>query len=261
MRALNIAATGMQAQQLNVDVTSQNLANMTTAGYKRQRAEFQDLVYQNLRRVGANSSDSGTIVPTGIQLGTGVKLAAIARDTSQGNVQQSEAALDIAIQGKGYLQVELPNGETAYTRDGSFKLSPDGQIVTNDGYALQPAITVPTNAVSVSINAAGEVEAMVQGQTAPQNLGQIQLATFINDAGLDAIGNNMFKETAASGDPVVGNPGEENFGSLLQGFLETSNVNPVSEVTNLIVAQRAYEMNSKVISASDQMLQALTQSA
>ena len=260
MRALNIAATGMQAQQLNVDITSQNLSNMTTTGYKRQRPEFQDLVYQNLRRVGSNSSDTGTIVPAGIQVGTGVKLASISRNTEQGNVQGTEGSLDIAIQGKGYLEITLPNGDPAYTRDGAFKLSPDGQIVTNDGYALQPAITVPTNAVSVSINAAGVVEAKIQGQNTPQNLGQIQLTNFINEAGLDAIGNNMYTETAASGSPITGNPGDENFGTLLQGFLETSNVNPVTEITNLIVAQRAYEMNSKVIKASDEMLQTVAQS-
>ncbi len=261
MRSLYIAATGMQAQQTNVDVISQNLANQTTSGYKSQRAEFQDLIYQDLRRVGSNSSDVGTIVPTGVQIGLGVKTGAIYRNTEQGTVKQTEGPLDIAIQGKGYLQIELPNGDIAYTRDGAFKLSPDGEIVTQDGFIVQPAIAVPNNAIDISINATGEVEVSIDGQVNPVNLGQLEIATFINPPGLEAIGGNLFLETAASGDPILGVPGEEGFGTVLQGYLENSNVNPVSEITNLIVAQRAYEMNSKIITASDEMLQALNQSA
>ena len=261
MRSLDIAATGMMAQQLHVDVTSHNLANMTTTGYKRQRAEFHDLLYQDQRRAGSSSSDSGTIVPTGIQIGLGVKTAAVYRNHEQGTVQNTENALDVALQGKGFFQITLPDGTLAYSRDGAFQLSPDGQIVTVDGYLLEPAITVPDNAVQVSINAAGVVEATIEGQVQPQNLGQIELATFINDAGLDARGDNLYLQTVASGDPIVGVPGQEGFGTILQGFLESSNVNPVTEITNLIIAQRAYEMNSKVITASDQMLQSLNQAA
>ena len=261
MRSLNIAATGMQAQQTNVDVISHNLANQTTTGYKAQRAEFQDLIYQDLRRVGTNSSDVGTIVPTGVQIGLGVKTGAIYRNTEQGTVKQTEGPLDVAIQGKGYFQIEMPSGEIAYTRNGAFKLSPDGEIVTMDGFIVQPAIAVPEDAIDISINASGEVEVLVEGQIDPVNLGQLEIATFINPPGLQAIGDNMFLETPASGDPILGIAGEEGFGTVLQGYLENSNVNPVSEITALIVAQRAYEMNSKVITASDEMLQALNQSA
>lgn len=261
MRSLNIAATGMKAQQLNVDVTSHNLANMTTTGYKRQRAEFQDLIYQSLRRVGSNSTDIGTIVPTGIQVGLGVKPGAIYRTHEQGAVQQTENPLDLSLQGRGYFKIELPNGEFAYTRNGAFQISPDGEIVTIDGYLVSPTITIPEDATQISINKSGEVEVTIDGQIASQNLGQLEIATFINEGGLEAIGDNMFLETTASGDPIEGIAGEEGFGTILQGFLEASNVDAVTEITNLIVAQRAYEMNSKVISASDQMLQALSQSA
>jgi len=258
MRALDIAGTGMQAQQTNVEVISNNIANMSTTGYKRQRAEFQDLIYQNLRRVGSNSSDNGTVVPAGAQIGLGVKTAAIYRITEQGALQQTANNLDLAIQGNGYFQVTLPTGETAYTRDGTFSLSPDGTIVTADGYTVVPGITVPTNAVSVSINATGQVQATIAGQTAPNTLGQIQLANFPNEAGLDAQGDNLFLQTAASGNAVTGNPGSAGYGSVMQGFVESSNVNVVTEITNLITAQRTYEMNSKVITASDDMLQTLT---
>jgi flagellar basal-body rod protein FlgG len=261
MRSLHIAATGMHAQQNNVNVISQNLANQTTTGYKMQRAEFQDLIYQDLRRVGSNSSDVGTIVPTGVQLGLGVKTGAISRNTEQGTVQQTQNPLDVAIQGEGYFQIEMPNGEIAYTRDGTFKLSPDGEIVTIDGYIVEPAIAVPEDAIDIAINAAGEVEVTIEGQVDPVNLGQLEVATFINPPGLEAIGANMFLETPASGDPIIGIPGEEGVGTILQGYLENSNVDPVREITNLIVAQRAYEMNSKVLTASDEMLQALNQSA
>ena len=258
MRALDIAATGMQAQQTNVEVISNNIANMTTTGFKRQRAEFQDLIYQNLRRVGSNSSDSGSIVPSGAQIGLGVKTAAIYRINEQGNLQQTSNALDLAIQGNGYFQVTLPTGATAYTRDGTFGLAPDGTIVTADGYVVQPGIQVPTNATSVTINTSGQVQATISGQTAPQTLGQLQLAAFPNDAGLQAQGGNLFVQTSASGAPVAGTPGAPGFGSVMQGFIETSNVNVVTEITNLITAQRAYEMNSKVITTSDQMLSTLS---
>ena len=258
MRALDIASTGMQAQQTNVEVISNNLANMTTTGFKRQRAEFQDLIYQNLRRVGSNSSDSGTIVPSGAQVGLGVKTAAIYRINEQGNLQQTSNALDLAIQGNGYFQVTLPSGDTAYTRDGTFGLAPDGTIVTADGYIVQPGVQVPSNATDVTINTAGQVQATIAGQTAPQTVGQLQLAAFPNPAGLDSQGDNMFLQTAASGNPVTGNPASPGFGTVMQGFIETSNVNVVTEVTNLITAQRAYEMNSKVITTSDDMLSTLT---
>jgi len=261
MRSLDIAATGMRAQQTNVDVISHNLANITTTGYKRQRAEFQDLIYQNLERVGTNSSDTGTIVPVGVQIGLGVKTGAVTRDHVQGTMKQTENALDVAIQGRGYLIVETPNGEDTYTRDGTLKLSPDGEIVTKEGYTVRPSITVPDDAISVSINASGEVEVTIDGQVDPVNLGQLEMATFINDAGLEALGNNYYKETPASGNPIEGLPGEEGFGTLLQGYIENANVDPVNEITSLIVAQRSYEMNSKVITASDEMLQALNQSA
>lgn len=260
MRSLNIAATGLTAQQINVDAISHNLSNMTTTGYKAQRPEFQDLIYQDLRRVGTNSTDQGTVLPVGVQIGLGVKTGAISRNTGQGTLQATENALDIAVQGKGYFQIELPDGTISYTRDGAFKLSPDGIIVTREGYNVQPAITIPQDAVDVSINASGQVEVLIEGQVDPQQLGQFEMANFINPAGLQAIGDNMFIETAASGDPILGNANEDNFGSLLQGYLENSNVNPVSEITDLIVAQRAYEMNTKVLTASDEMLQSLNQS-
>ncbi len=258
MRSLDIAGTGMQAQQTNVEVISNNIANMTTTGFKRRRAEFQDLIYQNLRRVGSNSSDTGTVVPSGAQVGLGVKTAGIYRISEQGNLQQTSNSLDLAIQGSGYFQVTLPSGDTAYTRDGTFGLSPAGQIVTGDGYPVVPGITIPTNAQSVTIDAAGEVQVTLAGQTAPQLVGQLQLATFPNEAGLESQGDNLLLQTAASGAPVTGTPASPGFGSVEQGFIETSNVNVVSEITNLITAQRAYEMNSKVITSANEMLQTLT---
>ena len=257
MRSLDIASTGMQAQQTSVEVISNNIANMTTTGFKRQRPEFQDLIYQNLRRVGSNSSDSGSIVPSGAQVGLGVKTAAIYRINEQGNLQQTSNVLDLAIQGNGYFQVTLPSGETAYTRDGTFGLAPDGTIVSADGHVVAPGVQIPSNATNVTINTSGQVQATIAGQTAPQTVGQIQLAVFANPAGLDSQGDNLFLQTAASGNPVTGNPASTGFGSVMQGFVETSNVNVVSEITNLITAQRAYEMNSKVITTSDDMLNTL----
>ena len=259
MRSLSIAATGMLAQQMNVEVISNNIANVNTTGFKRQRAEFQDLLYQDLLRAGTNSSDTGTVVPSGIQIGLGVKPAAVYRITEQGNIMITSNDLDVAINGKGYFSVELPSGDTGYTRSGAFGRSPDGDLVTANGYIVQPGITIPTNAVGVSINAQGQVSATIQGQTAPQVVGQLQLAVFANDAGLNAIGDSLFLETTASGLATQGNPGTSGFGAIQQGALETSNVNVVSEITNLITAQRAYEMNSRVIQASDEMLSSVVQ--
>jgi flagellar basal-body rod protein FlgG len=258
MRSLDIASTGMQAQQTNVEVISNNIANMNTTGFKRQRPEFQDLLYQNMRRVGSSSSDNGTVVPSGAQVGLGVKTAAVYRINEQGNLQQTSNQLDLAIQGNGFFQVTLPSGDTAYTRDGTLALSPTGEIVTADGYIVQPGITIPTTATGVTINANGEVLATLPGQLAPQNVGQLQISVFPNTAGLEASGGNLFTQTAASGSAQSGVPGSPGFGSVMQGFVETSNVNVVSEMTNLITAQRAYEMNSRVISASDDMLSTIT---
>ena len=258
MRSLDIASTGMQAQQTNVDVISNNLANMTTTGFKRRRTEFQDLIYESMRRVGSNTSDSGTVVPAGAQVGLGVRTAAIYRINEQGTLQQTSNSLDLAIRGNGYFPVTLPSGETAYTRDGTFGLSPDGTVVTADGYPIAGGITVPPNATAVTISANGAVQASLDGQTAPQTVGTIQLATFPNETGLDAQGDNLFLQSGASGNAVTGNPGAPGFGSVLQGFVESSNVNVVTEISNLITAQRAYEMNSRVITTSDQMLSTLT---
>jgi flagellar basal-body rod protein FlgG len=248
----------MLAQQQNVEVISNNIANMNTTAFMRRRTEFHDLIYQNLRRVGSTSSDAGTIVPSGVQLGLGVKLAAVYRIHEQGNLTSTDNTFDLAIQGNGFFQIQLPDGSTAYSRDGSFQLSPTGQIVTHDGNPLIPNITVNTNAIDVTINNTGEVLVKLQGQVAPANAGVITLATFPNDAGLEAVGNNLYLETPASGTPTVANPGAEGYGTLLQGFLETSNVNAVAEVSELISAQRAYEMNSKVIKTSDEMMGTLT---
>ena len=259
MRSLSIAATGMLAQQMNVEVVSNNIANVNTTGFKRQRAEFQDLLYQNLRRVGSASSSAGTVVPSGIQIGVGVKAASVYRITEQGDLSTTENSLDLAVQGKGYFRVEMPDGTTGYTRAGQFQLSATGEIVTPDGYRLLPGITVDPTATSVTVNASGEVIIQQAGQVAPTTAGQLDLATFANEAGLQAMGENIYVETTASGAPQTGNPGTNGIGTIRQGFLETSNVNVVSELTNLITAQRAYEMNSKVIQASDEMLGTMSQ--
>ena len=258
MRSLNIAATGMLAQQLNVEVIANNIANMNTTGFKRQRAEFQDLLYQNLRRVGTTSSDTGTIVPSGVQIGVGVKAAAVYRIPAQGNVVLTDNTYDLAIQGKGYFQIELPTGETGFTRAGAFQLSPTGEIVTPDGFRVQPGIIVPPDAIDVSISKSGEVQAKIAGQVTPSNVGQLELAIFPNESGLEAIGDNLLLETPSSGTANTGLPAANGVGSILQGFLETSNINPVHEITNLITAQRAYEMTSQVITMSDEMLRAVT---
>jgi flagellar basal-body rod protein FlgG len=259
MRSLSVAATGMMAQQLHVEVISNNIANMTTTGYKRRRPEFQDLLYQNQRPIGAASSAEGTVVPAGVQLGLGVKTAAVYRIHDQGDLVNTENNFDLAIQGDGYFMVELPNGDLTYTRSGSFQISPDGALVTPDGYAVSPGITVPQNALEVTISEHGLVSAKIAGQVEQTQLGQIELATFVNPAGLEAIGSNLLQETDASGPALAGPPGTEGLGTVLQGFLESSNVNPVQEITALIAAQRAYDMNSKVISASDEMMAAVTQ--
>ncbi|ACT58231.1 flagellar basal-body rod protein FlgG [Hirschia baltica] len=259
MRALSTAATGMQAQQLNVEVISNNIANMNTTGYKRQRAEFQDLLYTNMEKMGVSSSDANTIVPTGVQIGTGVKAGSVYRITEQGPVQQTSNSYDVAMQGDGYFIVQLPDGRDAYTRAGNFSVNGDGQIVTEDGYTVSPGINVPEDTLSVTINAQGTVTATTAGATDPTDLGALELARFVNPAGLDAIGDNLLLETVASGAANVGQAGALGFGTILQGFLETSNVNAVTEISALINAQRAYEMNSKVITATDEMLQTTSQ--
>ncbi len=258
MRALNTAATGMQAQQLNVEVIANNIANMNTTGFKRQRAEFQDLLYQNVERMGVQSSDAGTIVPTGVQVGVGVKAGSVYRVAEQGSVTQTQNAYDLAIQGEGYFIVQLPDGRDAYTRAGSFSLSAEGQIVTKDGYVVAPGVSVPQDAIGVSINKQGVVQAIMADGSAPQDVGALELARFVNPAGLEAIGDNSFLETPASGAANRGLAGAVGFGTLQQGFLETSNVNAVTEISALITAQRAYEMNSKVITTTDEMLRSTT---
>jgi flagellar basal-body rod protein FlgG len=254
MRALSTAATGMQAQQLNVEVIAHNIANMNTTGFKRQRAEFQDLLYQTIERMGVTSSDAGTIVPQGVQVGVGVKAGTVARITEQGNMSQTGNRYDTAIQGDGYFVVQMPDGRDAYTRAGNFSINGTGQIVTEDGYVVAPGITVPPDAADVNINKQGVVSVIPADGSAPQDVGTFDLARFVNPAGLDAIGGNLFLETAASGAPNRGQAGSVGFGSLSQGFLETSNVNAVTEISSLIEAQRAYEMNSKVITTTDEML-------
>ena len=258
MRSLSIGATGMLAQQTNVEIISNNIANMNTTAYTRRRTEFQDLLYQDLRRAGSTSADNGDVVPAGIQIGLGVRTAAVYRITNQGNILKTENTFDLAIQGKGYFSIDLPSGQTGYTRDGSFQLNADGQIVTHDGYTVQPGITIPQNAINIAINDSGEVLVTIDGTVTPQNVGQIQLSRFQNEAGLTAICNNLFLETDASGGATTANPNSTGYGSLLPGYLETSNVNVVEEITNLITAQRAYEMNSKVIETSYQMMATVT---
>jgi flagellar basal-body rod protein FlgG len=259
MRTLSIAATGMMAQQTNVDVISNNIANMNTTGYKRQRAEFQDLLYQDVARPGASTSGPETMAPTGIQIGAGVKTGGIYRIAEQGALSQTSNPYDLAIQGRGYFQVTMPDGTTAYTRDGSFQLSDQGELVTADGNPVQPGITVPANTVAVTVSKTGQVQATLAGQVAPQTIGQLQLATFPNEAGLQAEGGNLLTETAASGQPIIGSPGDPSIGTVQQGFVEASNVNPVSEITALISAQRAYEMNSRVVKSADDMLSTVAQ--
>ena len=253
MQALRTAATGMAAQQLNVEVISNNIANMNTVAFKRQRAEFQDLLYQTLETAGAQTSDQGTIVPTGVQIGAGVKAGSVYRISTQGALTRTDNKYDVAIDGRGYLQVLTPQGDTAYTRAGNLAVNDQGQLVTQDGYQVQPAISVPPDALDVVISKSGQVQ-ITQATGTPSIIGTLELATFVNEGGLIAQGSNLFKESGASGPPTTGTPGSIGFGSLLQGYTEASNVDAVSEITALIVAQRAYEMNSKVISTADNML-------
>ncbi|WP_312525105.1 flagellar basal-body rod protein FlgG [Paracoccus sp. (in: a-proteobacteria)] len=259
MKALQIAATGMSAQQTRVDVISNNLANMSTTGYNPRRAEFADLYYQQAVRPGTLTSTEGTMVPAGVQIGLGVRPNAVSVMLQQGSLTQTNGDLDVAIDGNGYLEVTLPSGASAYTRDGSLKRSPDGQIVTSEGYPVVPGITLPADARSIAISANGEVFAYFDNQVEPENLGQFSLANFVNEKGLEAIGSNMFLESPASGPAQVAMPGQEGMGTLRAGYLEESSVDAVREMTELIKAQRGYELNSKVISAVDQMLGATVQ--
>lgn len=254
MRALQIAATGMLSQQTRVDTISNNIANVNTTGYNARRAEFADLMYQQAERAGTVSSDAGTLVPAGVQIGLGTRTAAISMNVMQGTLRQTENDLDVAIEGQGYFEITLPNGESAFTRDGSFKMSAEGVIVNSSGYTVVPEIVVPVEATDIAINADGEVYAYFDDQPEAQLLGQVELATFINEKGLRAIGSNLFVPSEASGDPLIGNAGEEGRGIMRQGYLESSSVNVVFELTQLIEAQRGYEMNSKVITASDEMM-------
>ena len=250
MQALRTAATGMAAQQMNVEVISNNIANMNTIAFKKQRAEFQDLLYQTLEQAGAQSSSQGTIVPTGVQIGAGVKAGSVYRIATQGAMTRTDNRYDMAIDGRGYFQVLLPSGETAYTRAGNLAVNDQGQLVTQDGYQIQPAVSIPQTATDVSISKDGQVQVTQPGSPTPSVVGTIELATFLNEGGLSAQGANLFMETAASGPATTGTPNTAGFGSLLQGYTEASNVDAVSE----IIAQRAYEMNSKVISTADSML-------
>jgi flagellar basal-body rod protein FlgG len=259
MRALQIAATGMSAQQMRVEVISNNLANMSTTGYNARRAEFADLHYQQLTRPGTISAADGTTVPAGVQLGLGVRPAAVSVNISQGSLSSTGGDLDLTIEGQGYLEVTLPSGLSGYTRDGALKRSADGQIVTSDGYPVAPGITIPDDARSISVNGAGEVYAYFSDRVQPELLGQFTLAGFTNDKGLEATGSNLFLETSASGPASISAPGENGMGTLRQGFLEDSSVDAVREITDLIEAQRGYELNAKVITAADQMLGAMTQ--
>lgn len=259
MRALNIAATGMSAQQMRVEVISNNLANMSTTGYNARRAEFADLHYQQMARAGSINAADGTVLPTGVQLGLGVRPAAVSITLAQGSLRQTGGDLDLAIEGQGYLEVTLPSGLSAYTRDGALKRSADGLIVTSDGYPVAPDITIPDDARSISINAEGEVYGYFSDRVQPELLGQFSLVGFSNQKGLEAMGSNLFLETSASGNPISGTAGEDGLGTLRQGYLENSSVDAVREVTELIEAQRGYELNAKVITAADQMLGATTQ--
>ena len=258
LRSLDIAKTGLEAQQTQLDAITHNLANVGTNGYKRSRAVFEDLLYQNIRQAGAPNAGE-TQLPTGLQLGSGVRTVATSRNFSQGALTQTGNQLDVAINGNGFFQVQMPDGTTAYTRDGSFQVDAQGQLVTSSGYVLNPSITVPPNAQSVTISRDGIVSATLPSATAPQQIGQLQLAGFMNPAGLEPRGGNLFTETAASGNALTASPGSNGLGSLNQGSVESSNVNVVEELVAMIQTQRAYEINSKAIQTSDQMLARLSQ--
>jgi flagellar basal-body rod protein FlgG len=257
MGALSTAATGMLAQQLNVDTISNNIANLNSTGFKRQRAEFQDLLYQTIERAGSNSSDAGTVLPSGIQVGVGVRAAGVYRIEQQGSIEVTDNTYDLAINGNGYFRIQLPDGQDAYTRAGSFQIDQNGQLVTPQGFVVQPAINIPQEARGVSINTQGEISFNLDGQVQPQVAGQFDLVIFPNPVGLEAIGNSLLLETQASGAANISTPGQQGFGTVLQGSLERSNVNAVSEITALITAQRAYELNSQVIQTADEMLAAV----
>jgi flagellar basal-body rod protein FlgG len=259
MKALQIAASGMSAQQMRVDVVANNLANMSTTGFNARRADFADLHYQQLARPGTIAAEDGAMLPTGIQLGLGVRPAAISVILAQGSLSQTGGDLDIAIEGRGYIEVTLPSGVPAYTRDGGLKRSADGQIVTSEGFPVAPGVTIPADARSLSINPAGEVFAYFDDAVEAERLGQLSLVGFTNEKGLEAMGSNLFLESAASGPALPGTPGQDGLGFLRQGYLEESSVDAVREVTDLIKAQRGYELNAKVITAADQMLAATTQ--
>ncbi|CUH79798.1 Distal rod protein [Tritonibacter multivorans] len=259
MRALKIAATGMSAQQLRVETISNNLSNMNTTGYNARRAEFADLHYQQVSRAGTVNASDGTILPTGVQVGLGVRPSAVSVYLQQGSLSQTGNDLDVAIQGNGYFEVTMPSGESAFTRDGSFKRNAEGLIVTNDGYPVAPDITIPDDATNLSINAEGEVYAYFNDAVEAQLLGQLTMTGFTNPKGLEAMGSNLFRQTEASGAPNASTPGEDGLGTLRQGYLEDSSVDAVREVTELIEAQRGYEMNARVLSAVDQMMSATTQ--
>ncbi|MGJ0517055.1 MAG: flagellar basal-body rod protein FlgG [Methylomicrobium sp.] len=257
-RALWVAKTGLDAQQTRMAVIANNLANVNTTGFKKSRPIFEDLVYQNIRQAGAQTTQN-TQLPSGLQLGTGVRTVATEKLHTQGNIQQTENSLDVAINGRGYLQILMPNGDINYTRDGSLKLDSEGQLVTSGGLTLEPAISIPNDAISITIGRDGTVSVLQPGNAAPVQVGQIQTADFINPTGLEPVGENLYRETVSSGAPIVGTPGDQEYGPLLQGSLETSNVNVVEELVNMIETQRAYEMNSKAISTTDQMLSFVTQ--
>ncbi|MDH2898515.1 flagellar basal-body rod protein FlgG (plasmid) [Rahnella variigena] len=256
--SLYIAKTGLDAQQTNMDVIANNLANVSTNGFKRQRAVFEDLLYQTVRQPGAQSSEQ-TNLPSGLQIGTGVRPVSTERLFSQGNLSQTSNSKDIAVKGEGFFQVQLPDGTTAYTRDGSFQVDQNGQLVTSSGYQVIPAITIPTNALSLTVGRDGIVSVTQQGQTAAQQVGQLTLSTFINNSGLESMGENLYQETQSSGAPTESTPGLNGAGLLYQGYVETSNVNVAEELVNMIQTQRAYEINSKAVSTSDEMLQKLSQ--
>ncbi len=258
MEILKIAATGMRAQQLNVQVIANNISNVNTSGYKRSRAEFSDLLYQTQERQGAFSSSAGTIVPVGVQVGLGVKPTAIARVSEQGALKPTDNPFDLAIDGPGYFVVRLPNSDLAYARAGNFQLSPEGQMVTADGFEVDPGVIIPPGASDVEINRSGEVFAFLEGENEPTLQGRLSLVTFVNEAGLFAMGDNLYRQTPASGEARLGLPGDNGFGLIRQGYLESSNVDVVAEITDLITAQRAYEMNARVIEAGDQMAQTVS---
>lgn len=258
IRSLWISKTGLDAQQTNMDVTANNLANVSTNGFKRARAVFEDLLYQTLRQPGAQSSQQ-TQLPSGLQIGTGVRPVATERIFTQGNLQQTGNSLDVAVNGQGFFQVLLPDGTTAYTRDGSFQVSSQGQLVTSSGFQVQPSITIPANTLTITIGQDGVISATRAGSATPSQIGSLHLANFVNPAGLQSMGQNLYLETAASGTPSTNTPGTNGLGTISQGYVETSNVNVVEELVNMIQTQRAYELNSKAISTSDQMLQRLTQ--